>query len=358
MSALIALALCCAGALAPAAASAAPDLVVSIAGTPDPTVPGDALSVKVTAKNNGDTAANGTYIGLVMLDDATLTDGPECVNFYGHLAVCSVGTVAPGATVQRTFIFNDLKTGTLRFEGNASSDQSDARPSDNVAKATVEVEPRADLRLGLEVAGAATAASAGATLVASVRNGAPGSARETRLQLDVATGLSIVRLPDGCALSARRVTCDMGTVEPRGTATRSIPVKATQRRTYSVVGGVTWARRDANPADNQAQALLTTLSRTSVVSLARLVRGVPTSAGCVHRRSLNLRVRGPKRVRRLYLYVAGRRVRKVGGRQLRRVIRLRNLPRRGYTIGAKTSMRDGHKLVGQRRVIACGARAR
>jgi hypothetical protein len=293
-----------------------------------------------------------------MLDDVTLGEGPECVNFYGHLAVCSVGTVAPGATVQRTFTFNDLKTGELKFEGNASSDQSDAKPADNVAKATVQVEPRADLKLGLDVSSAATAASAGSTLVASVRNGASGSARETRLQLDIAKGLSVVSVPDGCARSARRITCQIGTVAPRGTATRSIGVKATQRGTYSVIGGVSWARRDANPADNQAQTLLTTLARTSVVSLARLIRGVPTSAGCVHRRSLNLRVRGPKRVRRLYLYVAGKRVRKIGGRELRGVIHLRDLPRRGYTIGAKTSMRDGRKLVGQRRVIACGARAR
>jgi hypothetical protein len=358
MAGLIALALCCAGALTPAAANAAPDLVVSISTEPDPAVPGETLTVKVTAANRGDTAANGTYIGLVMLDDVTLVEGPQCVNFYGHLAVCSVGTVAPGATVQRTFTFNNLKAGALRLEGNASSDQSDAKPADNVAKATVQVEPRADLKLGLDVSSAATASRAGSTLVASVRNSAAGSAPEAKLQLDISRGLTVIGLPAGCSLSARRVTCQIGTIEARGTATRHIPLRASGRRTFSVLGGVSWARRDANPADNQAQTLLTTLARTSVVSLARLIRGVPTSAGCVHRRSLNLRVRGPKRVRRLYLYVAGKRVRKIGGRQLRGVIHLRRLPRRGYTIGAKTSLRDGRKLVGQRRVIACGARAR
>ena len=32
-----------------------------------------------------------------MLDDVTLADGAECVNFLGRLAVCDVGTLAPGA---------------------------------------------------------------------------------------------------------------------------------------------------------------------------------------------------------------------------------------------------------------------
>jgi len=118
------------------------------------------------------------------------------------------------------------------------------------------------------------------------------------------------------------------------------------------------ARRDATPADNQAQTLLTTLAHTSVVSLSRLIRGAPSLGGCVHHRRLTLRIRSSSRVRRLDLYVAGKRVRHVRGRALRRAVHLRYLPRRTYTLRAQSTLRDGRHMVGQRRVIACGARAR
>ena len=45
--------------------------------------PGDTLTVSVTARNAGDTPATAAYIGLVMLDDVTLGEGAECVNFLG-----------------------------------------------------------------------------------------------------------------------------------------------------------------------------------------------------------------------------------------------------------------------------------
>ena len=45
------------------AASAAPDLVVAISAAPDPAVPGDTLTVKVTAANLGDTAATAPTSG-------------------------------------------------------------------------------------------------------------------------------------------------------------------------------------------------------------------------------------------------------------------------------------------------------
>ena len=123
-----------------------------------------------------------------MLDDVTLSEGPECVNFYGHLAVCSVGTVAPGATVQRAFTFNDLKTGELRLQGNASSDQArrqarrQRRQGERPGRAARGPQARPRHR-------PEAAPRAGATLVASVRNSAAGSARGTKLQLDIAKGL-------------------------------------------------------------------------------------------------------------------------------------------------------------------------
>ena len=354
--ALIALALATAAIASPASASAAPDLSIAVAASPDPAVPGDELTVRLTAKNSGDAPATGAYIGLVMLGDVTLAEGPECVNILGRLAVCSVGTLEPGETARRTLEFADLKVGELTLQASASSDKADAKPADNVAQTAITIEPRADLKLGLQVTKPATATRANATVTATVRNSAGGPARETRLLIEVENGLSVVNLPTGCRFASRRVTCDLGTIDSRASATRLIALRPRARSTYSLIGGVTWSRRDATPSDNLAQALLTTLSRTRQLSIGWLVRGVPLRRECVHRRTLRLRVRKPKgggTVSRVEVFVAGKRVRRVTGRHLRRPITLRDLPRGGYTVRVHTTLRDGRRLIGHRGVRAC-----
>ena len=87
---MFALACLASGAALPSPASAAVDLVTTLSASPSPAVPGDTLTVSVTARNAGDTPATAAYIGLVMLDNVTLAEGAECVNFLGRLAVCSI----------------------------------------------------------------------------------------------------------------------------------------------------------------------------------------------------------------------------------------------------------------------------
>ena len=134
----------------PAIAHATPDLTVTVSATPDPAVPSDDITVKVTAKNNGDSAAPGANIGIVAIGDAKLVDAQACVNFGGVLAVCDVGTIAPGETVRKTFTMSDLKPGTLTAQASISYQGADERPADNLATTTVTVEPRADLKLELD----------------------------------------------------------------------------------------------------------------------------------------------------------------------------------------------------------------
>ena len=96
--------------------------------------------------------------------------------------------------------------------------------------------------------------------------------------------------------------------------------------------------RDPTPADNQAQALLQRMDgqHLRIVALSRLVRGLPSSGGCVRGRKLRLRLRrrsARSSPRADLLYVAGKRVRRVRGKALRRSVTLRRLPRSGSRCG-------------------------
>ncbi len=187
--------------------------------------------------------------------------------------------------MRRSFHFKDPEVGALEFQSSVSSDTADGNPDDNTATQRIDVEPRADLRLGLDI-GETKGAARNATLAASIRNTSKGPARGARLQIEIERGLGVVSLPAGCVLSPQRVTCDIGTMADRSSATRVIGVRAARNSTYSLVGVVTWDGRDPTPADNQAQALLTTMANTRIVALSRLVRGLPSSGGCVRGRKL------------------------------------------------------------------------
>ncbi len=353
---LLGLALVCAAA-APGSAGAAADLSIAISASPDPAAADDPVTVRLTAHNKGDAAANGAYMALVVLGSVTLGEGEECINFLGRVAICDVGTIEPGQTVRRSFQFTNPDVGELEFQSSVSSDSADGNPDDNTATRKVTVEPRADLKLGMDL-GETKGAARNATLAASVRNTSKGPAREAKLQVEIERGLAVVSLPAGCARAALRVTCDLGTMADRSSATRVIGLRAARKSTYSLVGAVTWAGRDPTPADNQAQALLTTLANTRVVALRRLLRGLPSSGGCVRGRRLRLRLRTPlgSKLSRADLYVAGKRVRRVRGKALRRPVTLRRLPRKRFTLRAQSTMRGGQRLVGHARLVDCSAR--
>lgn len=355
---LTALALLSAAGVAPASASASPDLAVSISVTPERAVAGDALTVRLTARNNGTSPATGSYLGLVVLGRAGLSDGPECINILGRLAVCDVGTLNPGETVRRSFHFKQLEPGELQFQASVSSDTADGGPDDNTANTKVIIGTPADLKLGLQIGDAGRGGRSNATLVATVRNTTDQEVHDTQLQVEVERGLSIVGLPSGCSRDRLRVTCELGTMSSSSTATRLVGLRAPPKSTYSLVGGVTSSSRDATPEDNLAQALLTTLANTRVVALSRLVRGLPGPGGCVRNRTLRLRLRTPSgfKLSKAYFYVRGKRVRKVSGRALRRPVTLRKLPRAMYTLRVHSTLRGGQRRIGHARLIDCKAR--
>lgn len=353
-----ALAALCA-ALAPGIASAAgPDLSVSMSASPNPAMPGDYLSVNVTTRNNGDAPAPGAYIAVLIFEGGNLAETDQCVNFFGRLAVCSVGTLQPGESARRTVLIKDLQVGDIHFQANTGSDVIDAAFGDNATETTITVERRADLSLGLELGRNSAASSANATLVATVRNSSAGIARDAMFRLTLEKGIRTERLPSDCKRSGLEVKCDLGTLDARSSATRLIPLRARSKRAFSLLGGVSWSGQDATPEDNLAQVLLSTYARTRKVNVRTLVRGLSRKNRCISKRRLRLRVRIPRgsAVSRTYIYVRGKRVRLVRGTRLRKRVNLKRLPRGFYTLRVQTILKNGERRIGHRLLRACGTK--
>lgn len=350
--------LLCAMAL-PALAQATPDLSVSVTASPDPAVPSDDVTVRVTAKNNGDDPAAGANIGIVGIGDARLADAEQCVNFGGVLSVCDVGTIAAGATVKRTFTLTNLRPGTLIAQASVSYQGADARPADNLATASVTVEPRADLKLDL-MAVTRSYAQNTVSLVAAVRNPTEGPARESKLELMVPRDLTVASAPADCSTASSsvsaataKVTCDLGTISARSAEKRTIKLRSKRDLTASILGSVSWSRRDPTPEDNQAQALVTTQLPARNVRLSTIATGVPKVCYRHARIKLKLRAARASKITSASVLVRGKRVRVLKGKALRRTVTLRGLPRTDFTLRITAQMGDGGRITGARSLRAC-----
>lgn len=344
------------GLAAPGIAYATPDLTVSVTATPDPAVPSDDVTVRVTAKNNGDTAASGANLGIVAIGDARLVNAQECINFGGVLSVCDVGTIAAGATIKRTFTINDLSPGTLTAQASISYQGPDARPADNLATAEITVEPRADLKLGLAAVTKSYAENT-VSVVATVNNSAGGPARESKLEIALGKDLTVATAPEDCKTVSSKLTCDLGTVSAKSSLKRTIRMRAKRDVTVSIVGDVSWSRRDPTPEDNQAQTLVTTLLPARSVKLSTLARGVPAVCFRNGRLKLKLRTSASSRMTSANILVGGKRVKKLSGKALRKSFVVRGLPRRNtFTLRVTVQMSDSGRLTGYRKLRGCRGR--
>ena len=341
--------------VAPAAVlAAAPDLAVSVTASPDPAAPGDSVTVRVTARNLGDASAPEASIGVVAVGDGKFVEADECVNFGGVLAICGIGTLSPGETVKRSFTLTNLKPGSLTLQASVSYQGADLKPGDNIAAAVLTVEPRADLKLEFESVTTSYKRNT-ATIVAVVRNAGAGPARNARLQLNLGQDLIASSPPDGCSQVSAKLTCDLGTVAAKAVVRRTFSLNARKDVTVSVLGSATFAKPDPTPADNQAQALITTELPLRTVPIASLARGVP--AVCIRGTKLRLRMvtSDSSAMTSADVLVSGRRVRRLTGAALRMTVQLRGLPRKMFTLRVTAHVRDSGRLTGVRKLRACRA---
>ena len=163
--------------------------------------------------------------------------------------------------------------------------------------------------------------------------------------------------PEDCKTVSSKLTCDLGTVSAKSSLKRTIRLRAKRDVTVSIVGDVSWSRRDPTPEDNQAQTLVTTLLPARSVKLSTLVRGVPAVCTRGGRVKLRLRTSTSSRMTSANILVSGKRVKKLSGKALRKSFVVRGLPRRNtFTLRVTVRMSDSGRLTGYRKLRGCRGR--
>ncbi len=369
------------GAVAPRAASAAADLAVTVVDTPDPTVPGDTLTIAATVRNNGDTAAVDPVVSFTPPSNVSLDSFPNCFNFI--IVSCPIGAAstgseerlfAAGAVVQLTITLSGLQLGTVEVMVNASHNDINSDPPPNAVTSVTTVEPRADLKLDLAVVSPLTIGN-NTTVTATVVNSRTGPARGATLQLVIPVELVVAAVPAGCTATPLAVTCDLGTIGSQATVTREINLGVPTEGVFILLGSVSWSRTDPTPADAQAQVTLTAvapmgpvgpgpgpgplttpkLPRAQAVPISLLTSGVPPARRCTRARTLRFKLRRPSGVAitQADLYVGTRRVKRLTGAALSTTVVLSGLPRKRFTLIVVSTLRDGGRLSGRRTFKAC-----
>ena len=158
---------------------ASADLAISKVNTPDPVVAGNALTSRITVRNDGPSPAAGVQVVDELPAGVTGVAALEPEGSCTPAVSCDVGTVAAGETVTvtvRATVPPGSTAASLTDVARVSADTADPDPDDNTAGATADVERNADLAVTKSVTPATAAPGEEVTYTLTATNKGPSTA--------------------------------------------------------------------------------------------------------------------------------------------------------------------------------------
>ncbi len=361
-----------AGALAAAAptpARAAADLSIRMVVTPDPAVVGRPVTEAAVITNDGDTEAYGVSVLFVVLQPVGLSGPPSCF-FQSPLFVpCFLGTLAPNASLTVPLSLSDVRQGMLEVTATTTmkdamgNDLKDPTPENNSVAASTTVNFPPDLKLAMTSTPDPAQVGDDVTISAAIANGGLGPAPSAVFQLTLPEGATVASMPAGCAATTVKVACALGTLEAGATASRAIVVHGLPQGVQTLLGSLSSGVEDVASGNDRGQVSINVAARspgsmpTTTRRLGLLLSGLPAPGACLKGRTLVLRIRPQTpSISASSIFVSGIRVRHRLGERLLRSVKLKQLPRRGFTLKVSDELIDGHRLVGSRRISICAPR--
>ncbi|MDQ6658157.1 MAG: DUF11 domain-containing protein, partial [Actinomycetota bacterium] len=284
--------------------------------------PGDRVSWRIVARNNGPSTARN----VVVTD--SLPTGLSDVTFsppagVGCTAVgrCTVGDLMPGQanekviTVVGTINQNDTDD-RITNSASATSDTADPNPGNNSVDSPILLSPTADLRL--EKTGPATAVPGGRiSWRLTVTNLGISTARDVSIVDRLPAGISHVAvtgpLPTGvtCATPSTDITCSAAIIDPGARHAVTVTITATidPGTTAALTNSATATSPTADPIpDNNTDSVTTTIQPQADLRISKsgpktITAGAPiawtvtlTNAGPSTARSVKMTDAAPKGV--------------------------------------------------------------
>ena len=206
------------------------DLSVAKSG-PAEVPAGGSATYTLTARNDGPSPATQ----VVMVDDLpagmTFASASDGCTAAGAKVTCAVGSLAVGATAERTVtvkVDTALGSSTVQNVVRVSGKETDLDLADNQATADTKVGPASDLRIAKR--STRLFATGEVTYILDVFNDGPSGARGVTVRDAVPAGLAVQRVSSTqgtCAVTGQDVRCDLGDMASGGAAAIQLVAAAT-----------------------------------------------------------------------------------------------------------------------------------
>ena len=242
------------------AANRSADIAVTKTASPSTINVGETSTFTIVVRNNGPSTATAVGLddpipaGLTQVGNASTTQG-SCV---AGLVTCSLGDIAPGASVTVTVTVRATSAGagnTIRNVATAGSTGApDPTPGNNSDDATVTVRP-VDLGVVKTLDPNPPVAGGPVTYTIVATNGGPSNATGVTVRDGIPTALqSPVVSDDGgadCAIASGELICDVGDLAAGASVTIELSgTLAPSATSISNTAAISGAETDPNPSNN------------------------------------------------------------------------------------------------------------
>jgi uncharacterized repeat protein (TIGR01451 family) len=242
-----------------------PDLLLSLAGSPDPVVAGEHLTYRVVVSNEGTLEATEVEV-VVDVPEETSLEGrdPRCELDGPRRVRCPIPSLPVGESELRLLRVRVAPSarGTLTARGVVSA--KEGRPDH--ANALTEVAARADHSLVKSASSPRVVAGTDLGYELRVTNHGPSDSIGGEVVDDLAPGLSFAGSESGCTADGRRVRCPFGPLPVGRTAT----LRFTARVAPGVTGDVSNTAvavpldPDPGPRPNAGSVVTRVVARTDL----------------------------------------------------------------------------------------------
>jgi uncharacterized repeat protein (TIGR01451 family) len=235
-----------------------PNLVVHLTATPRPAQVGQNLTYTATVRNDRADAGNVTLRDWTparsTFVSATASQG-SCTG--SRPVVCSLGTIAHGASAKVTVVVKPTANGTIVNSAAVHSNRRDRRPWSNRAVIAVNVGPQANLALGGSASPRPGHVGSDLTYTLHVRNVGGSDATNVKVTARIPARSTFVSATasQGSCTGTAPIVCSLGGLAKGATATVTLVAQPTAAGRLVASGRVQSDQRDLRPWNNTVRLL-------------------------------------------------------------------------------------------------------
>lgn len=233
-------------------AAAKADLSLVKRAIPDPALPGQNVTYRLTVKNAGpSTARNVTVTDPLPAGVSFVSASPGCAASGGTVA-CTVAALASGAaqSFDVTGSVAASSTGSLVNTAKVTSDTPDPNPSDDTASITTPVRQLADLTITKTADPLSVLLGETASYTLTVVNHGPSTANDVVVTDTAGDGITPMTAAPSQGSCSSPSSCQLGPLASGATATVIVTATSTALGTVGNTAAVSSTTADPDPSDN------------------------------------------------------------------------------------------------------------